>query len=85
MYHIDGRVSSQLIPHLPHLLTNAQKLARVRNSKQLLKQFPKYNHRSFANIITGDETWIHFNEPKRKITKYGQPKEVKDLEKQNAP
>ena len=43
------------------------KLARVRIAKQLLKQFPKYNNRSLANIITGDETGVHFYEPKRKI------------------
>ena len=50
-----------------HLRTKEQKLARVRIAKQLFKQFPKYNNRSFANIITGDETWVHFYEPKRKI------------------
>ena len=51
----------------PISLQKEQKLARVRIAKQLLKQFPKYNNRSFANIITGDETWVHFYEPKRKI------------------
>ena len=71
------RISARWIPHL---LTQEQKLARVRMSKQLLKQFPKYNNRSFANIITGDETWIHFYEPKRKIdNKIWQLKEAKDL------
>ena len=71
------RISARWIPHL---VTKEQKLARVRIPKQLLKQFPKYNNRSFANIITGDETWVYFYEPKRKIkTKYGQPKEAKDL------
>ena len=63
------------------IVTKEQKLARVRIAKQLLKQFPKYNNRSFANIITGDETWVHFYEPKRKIKNYGQPKEAKDLAK----
>ena len=58
------RISARWIPHL---LTKEQKLARVRIAKQLLKQFPKYNNRSFANIITGDETWVHFYEPKRKM------------------
>ena len=58
------RISTRWIPHL---VTKEQKLARVRIAKQLLKQCPKYNNRSFANIITGDETWVHFNEPKRKI------------------
>ena len=58
------RISARWIPHL---ITKEQKLARIRIAKQLLKQFPKYNHRSFANIITGDETCVHFYEPKRKI------------------
>ena len=58
------RISARWIPHL---LTKEQKLARVRIAKQLLKQFPKYNNRSFASIITGDETWVHFYEPKQKI------------------
>ena len=48
------RISARWIPHL---VTKEQKLAR----------FPKYNNRSFANIITGDDTWVHFYEPKRKI------------------
>ena len=58
------RISARWIPHLA---IKGQKLARVRIAKQLLKQFPKYNNGSFANIITGDETWVHFYEPKRKI------------------
>ena len=58
------RISARRIPHL---VTKEQKLARVRIAKQLLKQFLKYNNPSFANIITGDETWVHFYEPKRKI------------------
>ena len=58
------RISARWIPYL---LTKEQKLARVKIAKQLLKQFPKYNNRSFTNIITGDETWVHFYEPKRKI------------------
>ena len=55
------RISARWIPHL---LTKEQKLARVRIAN---KQFPKYNNQSLANIITGDETWVHFYEPKRKI------------------
>ena len=52
---------------IPHLVTKEQKLARVRIAKQLLKQLPKHNNRSFANIIAGDETWFNFYEPRRKI------------------
>jgi hypothetical protein len=44
-------------------ITKEQKLAWVRSSKQVLKQFPKYNNRSFAIIITGDETWVYFYKP----------------------
>lgn len=29
--------------------------------------FLKLNQRKFANIITGEETWIYFIEPVRKI------------------
>ena len=58
------RISARWIPHL---LTKEQKLARVRIAEKLLKHFPKYNNRSFANIITGDGTWVHFYEPKQKI------------------
>ena len=58
------RISARWIPHL---VTKEQKLARVRITRQLLKQFPKYNNQPFSNIITGDETWVHFYEPKRKI------------------
>ena len=59
-----GRICARWIPHF---VTKEQKLARERIAKQLLKQFPKYNNRSFANIITGVETLVHFYEPKRKI------------------
>jgi hypothetical protein len=41
--------------------------ARIKIFKQLLKQFPKYNNRSFAKIIIGDGTWVQFYKPKRKI------------------
>ena len=36
-------------------------------SKQLLKKFPEYKKKVFDNLVTGDETWVHFYEPKRKI------------------
>ena len=72
------RISARWIPHL---VTKEQKLARVRIAKQLLKQFPKYNNRSFANIIIGDENvGSLFTSPSERYkTKYGQPKEAKHL------
>ena len=47
------RISARWIPHL---VTKEQKLAWVKIAKQLLKQFLKYNNRSFAKIIIGVET-----------------------------
>lgn len=52
---------------IPHLLTDEQKRTRVQMAKQLLKKYPKYDKKLFDNIITGDETWVHFYEPKRKV------------------
>jgi hypothetical protein len=72
------RISARWIHHS---LAKEQKLARVRISKQLLKLFLKYINRSFANIITGDETWID----KQMIHNKTKTKEFKDLAYQNAP
>ena len=72
------RISARWIPHL---VTKEQRLARVRIAKHFLKQFPKYNNRSFANIITGDETWVLFYEPKRNNTEqnFGNQRRQKTL------
>ena len=29
--------------------------------------FPNFNQRQIANIVTGDETWVHYFEPVRKV------------------
>ena len=36
-------------------------------AKQLLKKYPKYQRKVFDSRITGDETWVHFYEPKQKV------------------
>ena len=51
---------------IPHLLTEDQKRIRVKTANILLKMYPKYDSRSFSNIVNGDETWVIFYEPKRK-------------------
>ena len=51
---------------LPHLLTNVQKCTWVQMAKQQLNRYPKYLTKVFDSLITGDKTWFHFNEPKRK-------------------
>ena len=49
-----------------HLLTDKQQKQRVKVAKKLLQMFPKYDKKQFANIVTGDETWVHYFEPVRK-------------------
>ena len=44
----------------PHLLSDDKKRARVTYAKNILKLYPSFDKKKFANIVTGDETWIHF-------------------------
>ena len=53
---------------VPHLLTDEQKRQRVKMAKKLLQMFPKYDKKQFANVVTGDETWVHYFEPVRKVS-----------------
>ena len=53
---------------VPHLLTDEQKRQRVKVAKKLLQMFPKYDKEQFANVVTGDETWVHYFEPVRKVS-----------------
>ena len=41
---------------------------RVKVAKKLLQMFPKYDKKQFANVVTGDETWVHYFEPVRKVS-----------------
>ena len=52
---------------IPHILTDDQKRIQVQTAKQLLKMFPNFNRRQFANIDNGDKTWVHYFKPVRKI------------------
>ena len=53
---------------VPHLLTDEQKRQRVKVAKKLLQMFQKYDEKQFANVVTGDETWVHYFEPVRKVS-----------------
>ena len=48
------------------MLSDEQKRVRVENAKKLLKLYPKYTKKTFDNLVTGDETWVYYFEPKRK-------------------
>ena len=51
---------------IPHLLTDEQKRTRVQKAKQLPRKHPKYQKKVFDSLISSDETWVHFYEPRRK-------------------
>ena len=53
---------------VPHLLTDEQKRQRVKVAKKLLQMLPKYDKKRFANVVTGDETWVHYFEPVRNVS-----------------
>ena len=48
-------------------MTDDQKQLRVQIAKQLLKMFPKFSQKQFANIITGDGTRVHYFSPVENI------------------
>ena len=60
-----GKISARWVPHL---LTDEQKRQWVKVAKKLLQMFPKYDKKQFANVVTGDETWVHYFEPVRKVS-----------------
>ena len=36
---------------------------RAKMAHKLLKRLPKYNQKKIMNVMTGDESWIHFFKP----------------------
>ena len=48
--------------------TSEQKRQRVKVAIKLLQMFPEYDKKQFANVATGDETWVHDFEPVRKVS-----------------
>ena len=51
-----------------HLLTDEQKRQWVKLAKKLLQMYPKYDKKQFANVVRGDETWVQYFEPVRKVS-----------------
>ena len=51
---------------VPHLLTEEQKTQRLKCARELLKTYKGCNSRVISNLLTGDDTWVHKFEPKRR-------------------
>ena len=53
---------------MPHLLTDEQNRQRVKFAKKLLHMFQTCDKKQFANVVRGDENWVHYFEPVRKVS-----------------
>ena len=52
----------------PNLLNEERKYTHVKTARKLLKRFPRYYQKVFMNVVTYDESWMHYFEPHRKIS-----------------
>ena len=50
------------------MLTDEQKRPRVKVAEKLLQMFPNYDKKQFANVVTCDETRVHYFEPVRQFS-----------------
>ena len=51
---------------VPHLLTEEQKTQSLKFARELLKTYKGCNSQVISNLLTGDKTWVHMFEPKRR-------------------
>ena len=51
---------------VPHLLTEEQKTQRLKCARELLKTYKSCNSQVISNLLTGDKTWVHMFEPRRR-------------------
>ena len=53
---------------VPHLLTDEQNRPWVKVAKKLLQRFQTYEIKQFAIVVAGDENWVYYFEPVRKVS-----------------
>ena len=51
-----------------HLLTDEQNRQWVKVAKKLLQMFQTCDKMQFGNVVTGDENWVYYFEPVRKVS-----------------
>ena len=67
---------------VPYLLTEEQKTQRLKFAREHLKTYKGCKGRVTSNLLTGDETWVHIFEPKRRAdNKHGKRKDKKKKKK----
>ena len=53
---------------MPHLLTDEQNRQWVKVAKKPLQMFQTCDKMQFDNVVTGDENWVYYFEPVRKVS-----------------
>ena len=53
---------------VPHLVTDEQNRQRAKVAKKLLQMFQTCDKKQFGNVVTGDENWVYYFEPVRKVS-----------------
>ena len=51
---------------VPHLLTDEQNRQRVKVAKKVLQMFQTCDKKQFANVVSGDENWVHYLSPSQR-------------------
>lgn len=62
--HEDLRLRKLSSRWVPHHLTDAQREERVDVSQSLLNKFRRWGSEGMKMVVTGDETYVHYSEPK---------------------
>ena len=52
---------------MPHLLADERNSQWIKVAQNLLQMFQTYDKKQFANVVTGDENWVYYFEPVRKV------------------
>ena len=50
------------------MLTDERNRQRVKVAKKLLQMFQTCDKNQFANVVRGDENWVHYFEPVLKVS-----------------
>ena len=62
------KVQKSFARWVPHLLTDEQNRQRDKVAKNMPQMFQTCDKKQFANVVTGNENWIYYFEPVRKIS-----------------
>ena len=64
---------------VPHLLTKEQKTTSVKMAKYLLKKYKIFDKRRISELFTGDEIWVYYFEPQRRIKQWPQKDQARPI------